>query len=159
MFTFKGRTSYQTVYGACITVVIYTLVALLFLAFLNDYSGNSLDKRLVIKELVNPELSDETIELDAEWKGRSLLLSEVSNLIRFVNLNTLGGPEVYQVEMYRSKQDEARDFDIFGPCQFQTSDEVVLSELKYQCIADSNEIELYETQDPYMYSTKNYYQV
>lgn len=162
-FTYKGRSSYQTVWGACITVLIYTLIGLLFLAFLQDYQSNALDKRLVVKELVNPELSDETRELDPEWKGRPLKLTEVSNLIRFVNLNTLGGPEVYEVEMYRSKQDEARDFDVFGPCKFHNPDEseaeVVLSELKNQCIADSNEIELYETQNPYMYSTKDYYQV
>ena len=65
--TFKGRESYQTVWGACVSLCIYILVGLLAIAFWVDYGDQGIQKRLVIQELVNPELS--TGAVDIGWKG------------------------------------------------------------------------------------------
>ena len=58
--------------------------------------------------------------------------------------------------MYRSKQNEARDFDIFGTCEGQSPD-LAASEKKYACVDDSIEFELYDSLSPYMYSTVDYF--
>ena len=53
--------------------------------------------------------------------------------------------------MYRSKQNEARDFDVFGTCDGLDS-----SETKEACIDDNIEFEVYDTLSPYMYATADY---
>ena len=46
--------------------------------------------------------------------------------------------------MYRSKQNEARDFDIFQTCPNQSSD-VAKSKQKYACVDDNIEFEVYDS--------------
>ena len=58
----------------------------------------------MIEELVNPELHSSPNSVSGVDKGTALSISKVSDLFRFVNLNTLGGPEIYEVELKRSKQ-------------------------------------------------------
>ena len=81
-----------------------------------------------MKELTNPQLFQSPSDgspLDGgltqieKTDGESIKIDKVSDLFRFVNLNTLGGPEVYEVEIYRSNIDETRDFDVFEPCDNQ----------------------------------------
>ena len=57
--------------------------------------------------------------------------------------------------MYRSKQNEARDFDIFGTCEGQSPD-LAVSEQKYACVDDSIDLVVYDSLSPYMYSTEDY---
>ena len=57
----------------------------------------------MVTELVNPELQKGEDAIDPDWKGDSLKISKISELFRFKNLNTLGGADVFEVEMYRSK--------------------------------------------------------
>ena len=57
--------------------------------------------------------------------------------------------------MYRSKQNEARDFDIFGTCENDQPD-LAINEQKYACVDDNIEFEVYDSVRPYMYSTVDY---
>ena len=95
---------------------MYVLLAALIIAFWLDYQETDIARYTVIEELVNPELHSSPkagSELEAGWKGEPLTITKVSDLFRFVNLHTLGGPEIYEVELKRSKQQEVQDFDLF----------------------------------------------
>ena len=85
------------------------MLGLLCLAFWRESNVELPEKRVKMLELVNPEIS-------GEERGQSMKLENIGEVMQFVNLNLLGGAEIYEVELYRSKQDETRDFDLFAAC-------------------------------------------
>ena len=61
--------------------------------------------------------------------------------------------------MYRTTQDENVDVDILKVCEgTPTTSLLNIASARYQCLSKENEYTLFDSQQPYMYDTRDYWQ-
>ena len=108
--TYKGRNTFRTSWGACVTLLacialLWVIVAIAFQTYFQ-----TIKKYTVYRDLVNPRLSDPDLSsasfsfgnLSVDKTGlKTMTLNDASNLFRIKNLDTLSAG-LGKVEMYRT---------------------------------------------------------
>jgi len=117
--TFKGSETYKTTWGACVSL----LVSLVFLYVIAT---------IILQKVLTPvdNISRYTTLLTADGSASvPLNLTSIDSLFRFQNVDKLPAT-VGQAEVYRSQEEEMRDFDVFKKC-FDDKYSCINNELLY----------------------------
>ena len=166
--TYKGKNSFKTSWGSCVTIVFFLALVWVAMGLSFQTYFQSVKKYTTYRNLVNPALSDPDISSDASFSFgglsidktglKSLELTDPESLFRIKNLDTLTA-QLGKVEMYRTVQDENVDVGILKVCEgTPTKTLLSVATAKYQCLTNDNEYSLFDSQQPYMYETTDYWE-